>query len=250
MKLNYMQCWNGAMALFGAHKEAIVAIAGVFVFLPTLLMAQFVGEPLLNGNEDLDAMMAVYSAYFSENLIAIVTSNLFISFGVLAICFALTPSDNFTVAENLRRTFKAFVVFIIANLLAGFAFFGGLMLFIIPGFYIFCRLILVPVFVADTPERNPLEILKNSWAATKGNGFSIMMFLLIIYVVGIVTIGVLQAVTGVITGLATSGAGWPLIGSLVAALTGTIFQIILTTVTVSIYIELTGKKQNVEEIFS
>ena len=50
-KLNYMQCWNGAMALLGAHKEAILAIAGVFLFLPTFLMAHFVEPPILTGDE-------------------------------------------------------------------------------------------------------------------------------------------------------------------------------------------------------
>ncbi|VAV92326.1 hypothetical protein MNBD_ALPHA04-2366, partial [hydrothermal vent metagenome] len=41
MKLDYMECWNGAMALLGKHKEALLAIAGVFIFLPPVITAQF-----------------------------------------------------------------------------------------------------------------------------------------------------------------------------------------------------------------
>ena len=43
MKLNYVECWSGAMAILRDHKEAILAIAGVFLFLPTLLMGPICG---------------------------------------------------------------------------------------------------------------------------------------------------------------------------------------------------------------
>ncbi|WP_417622285.1 hypothetical protein [Parasphingorhabdus sp.] len=242
MKFNYMQCWNGAMGLLGAHKEAIIAIAGVFLFLPTLLFAQYVAQPILTGDEDMDGLFAIYSAYFNENALSIMASNLVISFGGLAIYFALAPSRDNTVAESLMAALKAFLVYLVANLLTGLVALPGLILFVIPGLYLTCRLILVPVIVADQQERNPIELLKKSWSLTKDNGFSILMFILIIAIVGTIAVSVVQAVTGVGVGLVTGGAGWPFIENLVAALVGTAFQLVLTVVTVSIYLELTGKK--------
>lgn len=249
MKLNYMQCWNGAMALLGAHKEAILAIAGVFLFLPTFLFAQFVAQPVLTGDEDMNGLMVVYSAYFSENSLPIMMSNLVISFGGLAIYFTLAPSRDNTVAEDLVAALKAFLVYLIANLLTGLLTVMGFFLFVIPGLYIACRFILVPAVIVDQGERNPIEALKKSWSLTRNNGFLILLFILIIAVVGTITIGALQAVTGIVAGLATSGAGWPFIENLVASLTGTAFQLVLSVVIISVYLELTGKKSDVGEVF-
>ncbi len=250
MKLNYMQCWNGAMALLGAHKEAMIAIAGVFLFLPTLLFAQYVAQPVFTGDEDMNALVAIYSAYFNDNAIPIMASNLIISFGGLAIYLSLAPSRNNTVAEDLVAALKLFVIYLIANLLTALVTLPGFILFIIPGLYLTARLILVPALIADRGERNPIELLKQSWSLTKNNGFSILLFALIIVVVGTIAIGALEAVTGVIAGLATGGTGWPFVENLVASLTGTLFQLVLSVVIMSIYIELTGKKADVGEVFN
>ena len=243
MKLNYMRCWNGAMALLVAHKEAILAIAGVFLFLPALLFAQFVVPPVLSGDEDGTAILAIYSAYFSENSFSIMASNLVISFGSLAIYFALAPSRNSTVAEDLMPALKMFVIYLIANLAIAFIALPGFILFIIPGLYLTARFILVPVVIVDQRERNPIEAIKKSWALTRSNG-------LIIAIVGTITVAVLEAVTGVITGLATGGAGWPFVENLMAALTGTAFQLVLAAVFTSIYIQLSGKNTEVSQIFN
>lgn len=250
MKLDYMQCWNGAMALLVAHKEAVLAIAGVFLFLPTLLFAEFVVPPVFNGDEDGSAMLAIYSAYFSDNSLPIMISNLVISFGSLAIYLALAPSRNSTVAEDLTDALKIFLIYLLANLIVAVISLPGFLLFIIPGLYLTARFLLVPVVIVDERERSPIEAVKKSWALTKDNGFSILLFVVIIAVVGTITVGVLEAVTGVITGLLTGGTGWPFVENLVAALTGTAFQLVLAAVITSIYIELTGKIGEVSDIFS
>jgi len=250
MKLNYMQCWNGAMSLLGANKEAVLAIAGVFIFLPTLLFAQFVVPPVFTGEEDGNAMLAIYSAYFSENSFSIMASNLVISFGSLAIYLALAPSRNSTVAEDLVAALKLFLIYLLANLAIAFIVLPGFLLFIIPGLYLTARFILVPVVIVDQWERNPIEAIRKSWSLTSKNGFSILLFILIIAVVGMITVGVLEAVTGVVTGLATGGAGWPFIENLVAALAGTAFQLVIAAVITSIYVELTGRKTAVNEVFN
>ncbi|WP_321323696.1 hypothetical protein [uncultured Parasphingorhabdus sp.] len=244
MKLDYMQCWNGAMALLGAHKEAVFAIAGVFLFLPTLLFAQYVAPPLLSGEEDANALFTVYSAYFSDNAFAILASNLVMGFGGLAIYFALVPTRSHTVAENLLAALKFLVIYLLANLLSGLFVLPGLMLFILPGLYLSCRFVLIPVILADQQERSPVELLKRSWSLTRNNGFAILFFLLIIMVVGAIAINVLEAVTGIVVGLATGGEGWPLIVNLVASLVETVFQLIIYAAIASIYLQLSAPRQS------
>ncbi len=250
MKLNYMECWSGAMAILRDHKEAILAIAGVFLFLPTLLMAQFIGQPNLEGTEDLNAITAAYSTFFGENAFAIIASNLLISFGGFVIYFTIAPSHSGTVADDLGKALRLFLIFLIANILTGLATFAGILLFIIPGLYVACRLILVPMIIADHGERNPLEALKKSWDSTKDNGFSILLLVLMIAIIGAITVGVIQMIIGVIIGLATGGAGWPLIENLVSALGGSALQILFTVLIGSIYYQLTGKGSDVGEVFT
>lgn len=249
MKLNYMQCWNGALEILRDHKEAILAIAGVFVFLPTLLMAQFVGQPALTGTEDLAAITAAYSAFFSENSLAIIASNLLLSFGGFVIFFTIAPSHSGTVADDLSKALRLFLIFLLANILTGLATFAGFLLLIIPGLYIGCRLILVPMIIADQGEKNPVEVLKKSWDSTKDNGFSILLLILMIAIIAAITVGVIQMIVGVITGLATSGAGWPFIENLVAAIGGAATQVLFTVIIASIYYQLTGKGSKVGEVF-
>ena len=250
MKLNYMQCWNDAMAILRDHKEAILAIAGVFVFLPTLLMAQFVGQPALEGVEDLNAITAAYSEFFAENATATILSNLLISFGGFVIFCTIAPSHSGTVADDLGKALRLFLIFLLANILTGLATFFGFLLLVIPGLYVACRLILVPIIIADHGERNPIEALKKSWNNTRDNGFSILVLVLMIAIIGAITVGVIQMIVGVVTGLATSGAGWPLIDNLVSALGGSALQILFTVIIASIYYQLTGKGSEVGEVFS
>ena len=126
----------------------------------------------------------------------------------------------------------------------------GFFFLILPGLYLASRFSLVPIVIVDQQERNPVEALRQSWSLTRNNGFSILLFVLIIAIVGTITVGALQAVTGIVTGLATSGTGWPFVENLVASLTGTAFQLVLAVVIMSIYIELSGKKSDVREIFN
>ncbi|MGB5725241.1 MAG: glycerophosphoryl diester phosphodiesterase membrane domain-containing protein, partial [Parasphingorhabdus sp.] len=136
------------------------------------------------------------------------------------------------------------------NLLTGLLVLPGLFLFVLPGAYIWARLVLAPVVIADRGERNPVGAIKQSWSLTQNNGFSILLFILIIAVTGTITIGAVQAVVGIIVGLATGGAGWPFIENLVASLTGTAFQLVLAVIIMSVYLELTGKKRDVTEVFN
>ncbi|MEP3227432.1 MAG: glycerophosphoryl diester phosphodiesterase membrane domain-containing protein [Parasphingorhabdus sp.] len=250
MKLNFMDCWNGTLAILRAHKEAIIAISGVFVFLPTLLMAQFVGQPALQGTEDLNAAMSAYSTFFQDNATAIILSNLIISFGGFVIFFTIARAHSGTLADDLGKAMRFFLFFLLANILTGLITLAGFMLFIIPGFYVACRMALVPIVIADQEERNPLEAVKKSWAITKDNGFSILLLVLIIAIIGAITVGVIQMIVGLIIGVATGGAGWALLENIVSALGSAVLGVLFTALIASIYNQLTGKGSNVAEVFN
>lgn len=252
MKLDYMECWNGAMALLGKHKEALLAIAGVFIFLPPVITAQFVGVPPIEGLTEPSAIQAAQLAFIAEHWPILVLSNFLTVFGGTALYILFSPSHKGTVADILSTALKLFIFFFLTSFLSGIATILGLLLLIIPGLYIMSRLSIASMFVTDQHERNPIEALKKSWNATKDNGFSILLFLFIIVLMGLITLLVAQLIIGLIVGLATGGTGWPLIENIFNSLFGSVFQIVLIAVIASLYRILTGQSDatNVEEIFS
>lgn len=250
MKLNYMQCWNGALQILRDHKEAILAIAGVFVFLPPLVMGQMVGQPSLEGLTDASEIQAVQFAFLSENWGYLLIANLLVIFGMVTIYVFIAQPANISVNDALNKAAKTFVVFIMANILTAIVTILGLFLFIIPGLYVAARLSLVPMFVAENDDWNPINALEDSWKATKNNGFSILLFLFMVILVALITILVGQMVIGLIIGVATGGTGWLLLQNFFGSLFTTIFQILMIGIVASIYRELTGKSPEVSEVFN
>ncbi len=239
------------MRLLGEHKEALVAITGVFIFLPPIFTAQFVGVPAIEGLTDAAAIQAAQWAFFLDHWPVLVISNLVTVFGGAALYILLSPSNHGTVADVLSMTMKLFVIFFLTNLLSGIASVLGLLLLIVPGLYIISRLSIAAMFVADQRERNPVEALRKSWDATRDNGFSILLFLFIIILMGLITLLVAQLVVGLAVGLATGGAGWSLIENIFNSLFSSIFQIVFIAVIAALYRMLTGHfdTADVEDIF-
>jgi hypothetical protein len=250
MKLDYMVCWNDAMAMLGANKEAVAAIAGVFLFLPSLVWAYFVGEPPIEGLTDAAEIQAAQFAFLADNAFGLMASNLVVGFGSLSLYVLLAPNRRDTVGDVLKAALGLFLFFLIANIIVAFGMLLGFFLFIIPGLYLLGRFSLVPMVIADQEERNPIEAIKKNWELTKGNGWSILLFLVMIILVGGITVLVAGLVVGLIVGLASGGAGWPFFENLFTSALGAAFQVILIAVIAAIYRQLSGKTQDVEDVFS
>lgn len=250
MKLNQMKSWNDALALLRVHKEAVAAIAGVFIFLPNLLWAQFVGEPPVEGLVEPAEIQAAQMNFMIDNAFSFALSNLVIAFGTLALYILFSPNQRATVGDILKAAAGLFLFFFAANILVAFGLFFGFILLIIPGFYLLGRLALVPMVVADLAERNPVEAVRKNWELTKNNGWSIFFFLAMIVLVGAITILVISLVTGLLGGLITGGQGLPLLENVISSALGTVFQVVLIAVIAAVYRQLTGKTQKIEEVFN
>lgn len=250
MKLDYMVCWNDAMAMLSNNKEAVAAIAGVFIFLPSMMWAYFIGEPPIEGITDPQQVQAAQLAFLVDNSFSLALSNLVAGFGSLSLYVLLAPNRRETVGDVLKAALGLFLFFLLANIIVAFGLLFGFLLFIVPGLYLLGRFSLVPMVIADQEERNPIEAVKKNWELTKGNGWSILLFLAMIILVGGITVLVAGLVVGLIVGLASGGAGWPFFENLFTSALGAVFQVILIAVIAAMYRQLTGKSQNVEEVFS
>ncbi len=177
-------------------------VAAAFLFLPQLLFNWRVGDATP------DQLFAAGRA--GGDILALLFLILMSLLGQLvAVRISIddgTAGD--TLGDLLRTAVRRLLPALAASLLQGMAVFAGLLLFILPGIWLFARLCLATPLVA-TSQPDPIEALKRSWQLTDGQALKIIGMLGVL-VLGLllVTIGIagLGAAVGVVS---TIAAGQP-----------------------------------------
>ena len=193
--------------------QLLVAIAGVFFLLPWLVLSFVV--PLL------EAIAATIQPY----LLLIIFFSIMIMIGQLAIWTLVMASDRPTVGETIKTAWLFlpfyFLIDILRNIIVGV----GLLLFILPGIYLVCRLAPIGAIAIAEDIRNPFKAIQRSFEVTKSNALPIFAFLLIVVITFLL---ISLAVSYVIGTLFVTG--------IVSAAGTTIFALMQ----VAIYRQLTG----------
>tara|TARA_A100001391_G_scaffold23304_4_gene12817 strand:+ start:19624 stop:20451 length:828 start_codon:yes stop_codon:yes gene_type:complete len=235
MKFDMGAAWNEAVAMISANREVLGIVAGIFFFLPSLLLAIF--------GPDLNAIMAapmttpeemervgeqVMSAYSNSWWIfAIATIAQMV--GYISLLALLRDRGRPTVGEaiaigakgllpsiaaylivtlGLSVLFVAFVALLAAIGVEALIALGGLIAFVVI-IYAMIKFSLAAPVIAIEKVTNPITVLKRSWDLTKGNSFRILLFFVLIFLVyfvmsivaGIVIAGLVAAVGGEIGAL-------------------------------------------------
>lgn len=221
MKLSYSAIWDDSVALVRAHGSLAAALAGVFLFLPALLVQQFAGplEPLAGTPQDLLHLSAAVQVYFYAHWPVIVAARLAETIGSIAILkLALGPrgtSVGGAIVAGLVLLPSYFAAFVLANMAMVF----GFLLLIVPGIYLMGRLIpFAPVIVAEE-RRNPIAALTRALALTRGHGWSIAGLILLVLIAAAIVSGVAASLFGILFVLALGkGLGTFLTTTLAAAI--------------------------------
>src|SRR5687767_8594467 len=105
MKLSYNGVWDRTLAMLGAHAPLIGAIAGVFIFLPSLLLGYFFPVPR-GDSTDPEANVELLSIYLSTTwywqLVALVATMV----GILAILILVLDHTRPTVGSAIATAVK------------------------------------------------------------------------------------------------------------------------------------------------
>ena len=193
--------------------QLLVAIAGVFFLLPWLVLSFVV--------QLLEAIAATIQPY----LLLIIFFSIMIMIGQLAIWTLVMASDRPTVGETIKTAWLFlpfyFLIDILRNIIVGV----GLLLFILPGIYLVCRLAPIGAIAIAEDIRNPFKAIQRSFEVTKSNALPIFAFLLIVVITFLL---ISLAVSYVIGTLFVTG--------IVSAAGTTIFALMQ----VAIYRQLTG----------
>lgn len=195
MKFSYSAVWDSTMALVRAHGALIAAIAGVFLFLPGVLLGYFAPQPTTT---DVNEIVPVLREYFVTNWHWFLLQALAGMAGTLAILYLVFAPAGTSVSAAIAAALALLPFYFLASLLSGIILVIGFILLILPGLYLVGRLApLAPVMVAES-LRNPFAAIGRTFGLTRGNGWRILGFILIVAIAALVAMMVVNLILGLI----------------------------------------------------
>ena len=150
----------------------------------------------IDANMSDSAALEALSSISSQLFILVVLSLIFsvgLSGGVMAAFKALSSNNELTPYQALYAGIKKFFPLLLGNLIHSLAYGIGFLLLVLPGFFLYARLGLFPLFIMFE-EKRASDALSESWQATEE--FGTKLFLLTTVFLGI------QIIFGLVGGLA------------------------------------------------
>jgi hypothetical protein len=232
MSISYNAVWEDTMALTRRHGPLLAAIAGVFIFLPALLVAVFL-PPYEPQTQDISRMIELLADWYRASFHWLLLQNLATMVGVAAM-LRLVFAERTTVGGALVFALMLLPFYFLLTLLSGLIVFAGFLLLVVPAFYLYARLVVSGAAMVAENRRGPIAAISRSFALTRGQGWRILGLVLIVAIIGVIAVGVASALIGIVLILA---AGQEL-GTLLATIVASAFNTVLSTLFVMLHAAL------------
>lgn len=183
-KFDKSAAWDDVKRLLGAHPSLVAAIAGVFIFLPQLLLSMVtpVQDPAASALLTPEQQLALMQSTLTQILPFALIAGVITAVGNAAILRLWLSRTEISVGDALKTGLGLVITIFIIQVLTSIGMFFGLLLFILPGIYLWVRWSVATAYAVDMNERNPLAAMGASWRLTKGNVFSIFLFVLLLMI--------------------------------------------------------------------
>jgi hypothetical protein len=237
-KLDYSAVWTDAVALLRGHLEAVVAIAGFFLFAVTWGFALLVPEPSLEGTATLTDIVAILRTHFAANWMVIIPVALVGSYGGFVLYVLLTEQNLAKVGDALTIALSRFLPYFVASLLTGWLTLLGLAIFLVPGLYLVARFVVLPAVMASGGHLGIAGSIKAAWTTTDGVGWATFFLLFVVALVTWLISLVASLLIGLLCVLMAGPGGIPVIETGFAALFSTAQGVIFIALIVAIYRQL------------
>jgi len=239
MKFSYSAVWDDAAALLRSHSSLVAALAGAFLFLPALLVGHFLAQPV--PGEDPWAYLRELQAYMSANAFWLLLQSLANAVGTIAILMLVFARKGTSVGGALAAAFMLLPFYFIAGFIANLIVFAGLLLFLLPGLYLFARLVpLGPVVVAEN-RRNPFAAIGRAFQVTKGKGWAVLGLVALVAIPGAISIQVVTLLLGIVFSLAAGEEIARLLTLIVGSAAAAALTVVLLLLYAAIYRALAGQ---------
>lgn len=236
-KFDMGAAWDDAKRLLGAHSGMVWAVAGVFVFLPQLILGLLLPQPpQMSQSGATEAEVALMMDWLRGALPYLLLMSLAAVAGTIAIMRLWLARTSISVSEALRVGLALVPTMLVAQILTGLAAGFAMILLIFPGLYLYARFIAIGPVAADLKIYNPFKLIECSWRLTRGRGLSILLYLVLVLVAAVIVYLLLSTVAALIFGY-IPGVGPTLVQFIGAAL-ATILNVFLLAIATSIYRQL------------
>jgi hypothetical protein len=236
MSISYNQAWSDTRDLVRVHGSLVATVAGVFIFLPGLLVAYFIPQPQ---TEDIRQVLPLLSEYFSRNWPWFLLTYVLTMIGSIVILLLVFARD-ISVGGAIAASLAILPFYFLASLLSGLIVGLGFLLLVVPGLYLLGRLGPIgPVVVAEN-RRNPVDSIMRCLALTRGNGWAILGLILLVALVALIAIAVAVMIVGILLALVAGrdAAEFPVL--ILRTAGNTAFSALMLLLGAAIYRQLAG----------
>lgn len=260
MKFDSNLAWKQASGAVSANRDVMLALAGAFFMLPSLVVALLIPQPQPVTGASQEAMMATLSEYYSTALPLMIPMAIVQMVGTLAMLTIFTDTSRPTVGQSIRIGLQSAFPYILSQLVFGIAMgvVGGVVLglasvtgspalggfvtiaLLVGMFYAFIKTSLVaPVIVVDG-ERNPIAALRRSWRLTGGNSFRIALFYLLIGLAFMLVVAIFTGLSGVLFALLAGAEGAKVGSAVVSSALWAVMTVFFVAVIAAVHRQLAG----------
>ena len=222
MKFDGNLVWKQASATMAANRELVLALAGVFFFLPSFALIMLIKQPQVPSGGTPEQMMAVLEPFVAAMLPWFVIGSVVQTLGQVTLLELFGRGGRSTVGEALRGglgvllsyiALQLFTGFMIASVLVLAAGLGNLISPILGvglGIYLACqvyaRFVAAGAVIVVERQKNPFAALARAITLSRGNGFRLGNFLFLVGVAAFILLMVLTLIVGIVAAL-TMGEG-------------------------------------------
>ena len=237
-KLDYRVAWTDAISLLSAHREAVVAVAGFFIFLASWVFAVYTPEIGTQGTETPQQILSLLQNHFATNWMYFLPVIIAGSYGGFVIYVLLLAPDISRVGDALTVGLSGFLPYFIASLLVGWIAMLGFVAFLIPGLYLTARFTPLPTVMAADPKLGIVDSIRQSWTLTNGIGWRTFFLLFVVWMASWLLINVANMLIGEICSSVVGQEGLPLVETFFAALFSTAQAVLIIALVTAIYRQL------------
>lgn len=260
MRFDSNLAWKDAALAVSGNRDVLLALAGVFFMLPSLIFTVLLPQPQPASGANPEELMATLGIYYRQALPFIAVMVVLQLIGTLAILTLFTDRSRPTVGEALKQGLFSAVPCFAAQLLTGLG--AGLVFALLIGIaaatgsralaavtalfcgagmlVIFIRTALVAPVVAVDRIRNPIVALKRSWELTQGNAGRLLLYFALLVIAFLIIVIVAMGLIGVVLALLLSGENARVVAAIISSALSAVGTLYFVAIIASIHRQLSG----------
>jgi hypothetical protein len=264
MKFDGNLAWKQASAQVTANRDVLIALAGVFLLLPSLALGLLMPQPAPAAGLAPQQLAQMMGIYYLKALPLFIVLLLLQALGTLSMLTLFTDRDRPTVGESIRHGATGIVSYLVAQVVLGFVLaFVALVVVslsavsgskvvviavaILVGFaaiYIWARMSLAAPVIAVEGVRNPIAALVRSWKLTAPDVWRLILFYVLVILAFASVITVITMLVGIVIALVASGQSALVTGEIVRSILGTAVSVYLVALLAAVHRQLAGPSVN------